>query len=506
MTELQEKISKLPLSPGCYLFKDESGKIIYVGKAKELRKRVSSYFTKNDHDEKTKLLISKIADFDFVLTQSEVEALILENNLIKKHYPRYNIDLKDSRRYAYLKLNSGDYPWLETVRKREGEGEYYGPFVSGQMRKDIVVVLRRHFGIFMKKPLVKIKKTIDKEEYNNRVKQARKILSGHVDELIKDLNKEMEISSQRKFYEHAMSRRNQIEALKSLEERQIMELKRQVDAHIINFIIADNVYYLLVFNMRKGILESKQKFVFDQREDSLEEFLVQFYSSTIIPEEIILPIEISESMKEYLELTRGGKVKVIIPEKGERKKLLDLVLKNVEATFFSGQESVIDLGKGLGLSKIPRHIECFDISHLGGTNTVASMVTFIDGKAEKSLYRKFKINSVSGPDDFLSMEEVIDRRYSKSLSQKMKLPDLIVIDGGKGQLSSAKGVLDNLGVKIEIISLAKRIEEVFLPGEKDSIILDRKSKGLLLLRAIRDEAHRFAISYQRKLRSKGLRE
>ena len=496
-------LSHIPQDPGCYLFKDENGKVIYVGKAKNLKKRVSNYFQKRDHDPKTAMLVTKIASIDFIITSTEVEALILENNLIKKYYPQYNIDLKDSRRYAYLKLHhEEDYPFLETLRKKEGPGEYYGPFVSGSIRKYVVDILRRNFKIFLKKPSKKARSFIPKEEYVENVARAKKILSGRVDDVVEELSKEMLLSSKRGLYEHALTRRNQIHALESLKEKQMMELKRQVDAHVMNYVVSEGKMYLLVFSLRKGILEGKQRFVFTFREGILEEFITQFYTTIEVPKIIIIPEKLDSFIQAYLEKIRGNKVEILCPEKGEKKKLLDLVLKNVQATFFSGLESVIDLGTHLSIGKIPRHIECFDISHLGGTNTVASMVTFIDGKPDTSKYRKFKLRTVEGIDDFKSMKEVIERRYTKSLSESMELPDLIVIDGGKGQLSSALAILEEHNLHIPIIGLAKRLEEVFTPRNSDSIRLPASSKGLLLLRAIRDEAHRFAITYQKNLRSK----
>lgn len=500
-------LSKIPTNPGCYLFKDTEGKVIYVGKAKNLKKRVSNYFQKKDHDPKTQMLVENISDIDFIITTSEVEALILENNLIKKYYPRYNIDLKDSRRYAYLKLHEQEeYPFLETVRKREGPGTYFGPFVSGTSRRYVVEVLRRNFKIFLKKPSPKAKKLIDKKEYLQNVTRVKMVLQGHIEEVTKELEKEMKLSSERKLFEHALTRRNQIEALETLKEKQMMELKRQVDAHIFNYVVSEEKMYLLVFSIRKGILEGKQRFTFPFREGIFEEFITQYYTTTSVPHQVITPEKIDSSIKKYLEKLRGAKVELILPQMGEKKKLLDLVLKNVEATFFSGLESIIELGAYLQLEKLPRHIECFDISHLGGTNTVASMVTFIDGQSDKSKYRKFKIQSVIGIDDFAAMEEVVQRRYTKSLSHSMTLPDIIVIDGGKGQLSSALSILKKYNVNVPIISLAKRLEEIFIPNKSDSIRLPRNSKALLLLRAIRDEAHRFAITYQKSLRSKGLRE
>src|SRR3989344_1428698 len=502
MQNLSEKIKYLPLQPGCYLFKDKSDTVIYVGKAKNLRKRVANYFQKKDHDQKTLLLVSKIVDVDFIVTRTEVEALILENNLIKKYYPRYNIDLKDSRRYAYLKFHVGSYPWIEVVRKKEGEGDYYGPFVSGMERRQVLEVLRRYFGIFLKKPKENAKKIISTQEYAHRVKQAKKILAGNVEEVETELEKEMKKSSSIGFYEHALVRRNQITALGSLKEKQIMELKRNIDAHIINYIINENIVYLLVFNIRNGILEGKQKFVFDYREGIISEFITQFYTTTDVPKEIILPEMIDPAIKDYLELLRKSPVEIIIPSRGEKKQLLDLVHKNIQETFFSGLESVIDLKKLVGLKKLPKHIECFDISHLSGTATVASMVTFIDGKEDKSKYRKFRIRAQTNADDFAAMHEVILRRYSKTLKDTMKNPDLIIIDGGIGQLNTACQVLNSLDLDIQIISLAKRLEEVYKPGISQPLSLPKKSKGLLLLRAIRDEAHRFAITYNRLLRTK----
>lgn len=502
MNQLNDKIKSLPTQPGCYLFKDESEVVIYVGKAKNLKKRVSNYFQKKDHDPKTLLLVSKIAGLDFLVTRTEVEALILENNLIKKYYPRFNIDLKDSRRYAYLKFHNSEYPWIEVVRKREGEGEYYGPFVSGQMRRHVIEILRKYFGIFLKKPKERVRNLISKEDYAIKVKQAKKIIAGKSEEVISELEKEMKKSSEIGFYEHAITRRDQIKALESLKERQIMELKRSVDAHIINYIINDQKVYLLVFNIRKGILEGKQKFIFDYRQGIIEEFITQFYSITQVPQEIILPSEIDSSIKNYLQQLRKSSLEIIVPTRGEKKNLLDLVRKNVEATFFSGLESIMDLKQLLNLRSLPKHIECFDISHLAGTSTVASMVTFIEGKPDKTKYRRFKIQTPTNSDDFAAMHEVVLRRYSKTLKETMGNPDLIVIDGGIGQLNTAIQVLKSLNLKIEIISLAKRLEEVYKPETSEPISLPRKSKGLLLLRAIRDEAHRFAITYNRLLRTK----
>lgn len=496
------EISFLPSSPGCYLFKDENGVVLYVGKAKDLKKRVSNYFQKKEHDPKTQLLVSKIKGIDFVLVSNEVEAFLLENNLIKKYYPHFNLDLKDSRRYAYIRVSEDELPWLEVARIRKEKGEYFGPFVSGSIRKIIMDTVSRNFKVLTQKPSPKLRKLIEKEDYNKRVNQVKKILKGNVDELIEELEKSMKENSTKNNFEYAITLRNQIAALKTLKEHQKVELTKSIDAHIINYTISAGEVHLLLFNVRKGIVEDKQEFVFQESEEFLEDFLVQFYDSTNIPQEIILPIEVNPSVEEYLSKKANRKVKVIVPKSGEKKELLEFVSQNITATFFAGSERITELQKALNLKKAPHVIECFDISHLSGTNTVASMVSFKEGFPNKSNYRKFKINANTSSDDLLAMEEVITRRYSGSLSKSMKKPDLIVIDGGPTQLGVSNKVLRELKLDIPIISLAKQFEEIYEPNKKEPIRLDKKHKGLQMLQAIRDEAHRFAISYQRLLRKK----
>ncbi|MFA4960396.1 MAG: excinuclease ABC subunit UvrC [Candidatus Pacearchaeota archaeon] len=498
-----EKIKFLPRSPGCYLFKDSNGKIIYIGKAKNIRKRVASYFQKKEHDPKTFALISEISDVDTITTSTEVEALLLENNIIKKNVPKYNLDLKDSHRYAYLQIHEGDFPWVEIVRERKDGGEYYGPFVSGKIRKLIMEVLQRSFRIITRKPSSKLKKVMNKAIYYERINQVRKILSGKVEELISELEVKMKESSKKTFYEHAMTLRNQIEALKTLKEKQLMELTLMINLNVINYMISGGEVYLIVFSIRKGVLEEKQSYNFAYYENFLEDFLIQFYDSAPIPKEIIIPKKIDKSMEEYFFKKKGRKVKIFFPKKGDKKELLDLVLQNIIATFFAGQERISELKKILHADKLPRQIECFDISHLVGTNTVASMVTFIDGMPDKSYYRKFKILSDAN-DDYAAMREVIERRYGGNLSKKLKYPDLIVVDGGLGQLNSAVFSLTKLNIKIPVISLAKKFEEIYIEGRKNPLIVDKKNKGLQLVQAIRDEAHRFAISYQKLLRKKDI--
>ncbi len=498
-------ISYLPSNPGCYLFKDNKGKVIYVGKAKNIKKRVSSYFLKQDHEPKTALLVSQIEDIDIMITPSEVEAFLLENNLIKNYYPKYNLDLKDSRRYAYILLHEGDYPWIEVARDRTEKGDYYGPFVSGTIRKLITDVISRTFKILTNKPSPKLKKIINPRQYAQRVDQAKRILKGDVEGLIAELENKMKDSSVKTNYEYAITLRNQIVALKTLKQKQIMEMTSSIDASIINYKIVSDEVYLLVFNIRKGVLEEKQSFNFSYYEDFFNDFLIQYYDTLPIPQEIVVPIELDPALTDYLTKKANRKIIINIPQRGDKKDLLELVASNINTTFFAGSESVIALQNILNLKKIPRQIECFDISHLGGTNTVASMVSFENGLPNKSHYRKFKIRQQTNGDDYLAMKEVIERRYSGSLTASMKNPDLIVMDGGEIQLNAALSTLKRLMINIPVIALAKKFEEIYTSTKKEPIIIDKKNKGLQLLQSMRDEAHRFAVGYQRLLRKKEIR-
>ncbi len=512
--------SNIPSNPGCYLFKDEEGSIIYVGKAKDLKKRVGSYFAKEHEDTKTNILVSKIKDIDFFVTDNEVEALILENNLIKKHKPRYNIDLKDSKGYAYIQITAEEVPRLLVSRVKSGEGEFYGPFTSGESRDYVIEALRRIFKIRTCKKLPKKEcvryaiglcsapctKKISLKEYLEDVNSARMVLKGNTRNLIKKLENNMKDASLRLDYERAMNYRDQIKAVKTLSERQNVERNKTYDEDIINWVIHEGRVHLLVFNARKGILENKVEFEFEHHENFIEEFLVQYYSENEIPKEIMLPVSVDKSIEEYLTKIKNEKVIISTPEIGSKKELLDLVKKNIEINLFGDKEKLEDLQKRLNLNDFPKVIEAFDISHLSGTLTTASMVQFRNAKPDKSNYRRFKIVTVDKIDDFASMAEVIRRRYYKIKVENLIPPNLILIDGGKGQLSVALQELEKLNLKIPIISLAKREEEVFMPGNSEPIVLPKNSKALHLLQQIRDEAHRFAIKYNSLLRIKKIRE
>ncbi|MBT4870192.1 MAG: excinuclease ABC subunit UvrC [Candidatus Diapherotrites archaeon] len=495
-------VDYLPTSAGCYLFKDDKSKVLYVGKAKNIKKRVKSYFQKNDHPRKTRMLVERIKKIDFITTSTESEAFLLENNLIKLHLPKFNIDLKDSRRYAYLCLTKDTYPVLEVARIRDKKGEYFGPFTSGRVRKIVMDTVSRNFKILTKKPSPKLTKIIDKEEYKVRVSKVRKILQGKSEKLISELTKEMQKCASEENFEYAVTLRDQIDALNTMEEKQVMELSRSIDANIINYGIYGGEVYLLLFNVRKGVVEDKQEFIFDYYEDFLEDFLSQVYVGVVPPKEILLPTKVGKYLGEYLSKIRGSKVKISVPKKGEKKELLNFVYQNISATFFAGKVRMEELQKALSLPKVPMLIECFDISHLAGTNTVASMVAYENGFPKKSLYRKFKIKSNAGGDDLVAMKEATRRRYGGSLSKKMKFPDLIVIDGGKTQLSVVANVLIELKLKIPLISLAKEFEEIHTPQLKNGVRLNKNNKGLQMLINIRDEAHRFANAYRKTLKSR----
>ncbi|MBT4824383.1 excinuclease ABC subunit C [Candidatus Woesearchaeota archaeon] len=509
-------ITKVPTNPGCYLFLDSKRNIIYIGKAKNLKKRVNSYFQKKHEDKKTIMLVSQIKNIEFIVTDNETEALILENNLIKKHEPKYNIDLKDSKRYAYIEITDENFPRLILARKRNNKGDYYGPFVSAAKRDIIMDLLIKKFKLrtcikLPKKECLRYHiglcdapctKKISKYEYNENIKAVKMVFSGKINDTLVLLKDKMKKYADKNEYERAIDIRTQIESIKWLKEKQKMERQRKYNEDIINFVKKGSKMYLILFNVYKGILENKQSFVFNYDDNCFEEFLLQYYSDKEVPKEIILPKEVSSPLQTVL--SKKKKITFTIPKRGEKKLLLNLVRKNIEILFFKEEDALIELKKELRLTEIPNVIECFDVSHLSGTNTVASMVQFRNGSANKSNYRRYKIRTVESVDDFASISEVVRRRYLRLINENAKMPDLIVIDGGKGQLTSALTVLQELEVKVPIISLAKKLEEIFVPGLPVPLKINKKSKALKLLQQIRDEAHRFAITYHKLLRKKSI--
>ncbi|WP_048148202.1 excinuclease ABC subunit UvrC [Methanolacinia paynteri] len=505
----------LPEEPGCYIYRDSVGTPVYIGKAKNLKKRVSSYFT-GSHDPKTNAMLGVAEDFDYIVTRSETEALILENNLIKRYQPKYNIDLRDSKNYAYIHITGGKFPRIGIARRKGDSGEYFGPFVSAKERDYVLSVVRKTFRL---RSCRKLRKRaclryhmgtcsapcigqISAEDYSDLVRKAVSVLKGNNSEIISSLKEEMAGLSAAREFEKAMVVRDQITAVRHLSERQHIDQRKDTDEDIINYTVRDGIMYLMLFSVYKGTLGEKKEFVFDCDEGSFGEFIIQYYAENEPPRELILPEIPDEALEDYLSSIKGMKVRVTVPQKGEKKALLDLVKKNIESVFFGGEAKVERLRKALHLTESPDVIECFDISHLSGTAMVGSMVQFRYGKPDKRNYRRFRIKAVEGIDDFASIAEVVGRRYSRLIKEEAELPDLIVIDGGKGQLSSALGELEKLDVGIPVISLAKREEEVFVPGMSSPLPLKKNDKASLFLQEIRDEAHRFAISYNRLLRSK----
>jgi excinuclease ABC subunit C len=513
-------LDSLPHLPGCYLFKDSRDQVIYVGKARDLKKRVSSYFQKQDHGPRTQALVAAASGLDFIVTNTEVEALLLENTLVKKHQPRYNIKLKDSSRYACIEISDEKFPRIRISRKNTGKGSFFGPFTSARERTFVYQILRKTFGLatckrFPKRACLRYHLghcsgpctgQISEEDYRARSQRAASALGGRIDELMSSMQKEMADLSARQEFERAMALRDEISALQRLQERQQVERSRRYDQDVISYMTEGSSVYLMLFRVYKGTLEGKEDYVFQSGEGFLEEFLVQYYSEREPPEELILEEPLDQSLIDFLSHKKDKKVRVTVPKQGEKKMLLEIAKKNVESGFFGDRQKLTALQQALHLPELPQVIECFDISHLAGTFSVGSMVQFRGGRPDKSQYRRFKIKGVQGIDDFASIAEVVRRRYTRLKEECQDLPDLIIIDGGKGQLSAGLAELQKLRLKIPIISLAKGEEEIYAPGLDGPLDIRRGEKASLYVQEIRDEAHRFAIAYNRMLRKKAIVE
>ena len=512
-------IKLLPNNPGCYLFKNKNNDVIYVGKAKNLKKRVNNYFSKNNLDIKTQSMISHAKNLDFVITDNEVEALILENNLIKKYQPKYNVRLKDAKSHSYIRLTEEEFPRILIVRRKIGNGKFFGPFISALERDYILQFLKKTFSLrscnkLPKKPCLRYHinlcdapciGNISKNEYNNKIQKVKWILKGHNKKVLDKLNIEMKKYSEKQDFEKALKIRNQIASIENLQERQNMQRQKKFNEDIINYEIKDDKVYLMLFNIYKGVLNNKNEFIFDYNNNNfLEEFIIQYYSENPIPKELIVPMKLSNSINIFLEEKRNSKINIVKPQKGEKKQLLDLVLKNIDITFFSDINKVETLKTKLKLQENPKVIECFDISHLSGSSTVGSMVQFRNGKPDKSNYRRFKIKSINKIDDTAAIGEVVRRRYTRLKKDDSEFPNLIIIDGGRGQLNFALKELNKLDLKIPIVSIAKQFEEIYIPGLSMPKRLSKKDKALHFIQEIRNEAHRFAIKYNRLLHKKEL--
>ncbi len=543
---LESKLNNLPNKPGVYQFKNEKGKVIYVGKAINLKNRVKSYFAGGNQSPKTAALISKTVDIDLIVTDNEVEALVLENNLIKELKPRYNVNLKDDKSFPFIKVTNEPFPRIFPTRRVIKDGsKYFGPYTSAGSMKAALRMINQLFKIRscnlnitqenIEKKKFKvcldyhIKKCdgpceglISEKEYGEMVGEVVKLLKGRTDDLISELKNRMDNYVAKLEFEKAAELRDRIDGLKLISEKQKIVSDDFEDRDIIAVAFEGKDSACSVFNIRNGKLVGKKqlRLSIEDGEDAPNIYAaaVKFYYNDFadIPKEIITEIEPADSeiLTKWLSQKSEKKVKLITPQRGSLKSLVKMCSENallqlkeiqIQKMKSEGQipYSLAALQRDLRLTSLPKKIECFDISNLQGTDTVASLVVFENGKPKKSLYRKFIIKQVEGPDDFLSMKEVIRRRFAKVVSGEDKMPDLIMVDGGKGQLSSAISSLKELGLKnFNIIGLAKRLEEVFLPGQSEPASIPKTSSGLKLLQKIRDEAHRFAITFHRKRRDK----
>ena len=543
---LQNKITNLPAKPGVYQFFNDKGKVIYVGKANNLRSRVKSYFHSKTSNAKTEVLVSKISDLELVVTDSEVEALVLENNLIKENKPRYNVNLKDDKSFPFIKVTNEPYPRIFSTRRviRDGS-KYFGPYTSVKSMKSALRMINQIFkirsckydindeSIAKKKYKVcldyHIKKCdgpceglVSEKDYNEMVDEVVKVIRGRTDDLIKELDKKMKSSSENMEFEKAAGIRDKIDQLKIISSKQKVVSNDFEDRDVISVAFEDKDSACSVFNIRSGKLVGKKQLRLSlSGSEELEEIYnsaTRFYygDHVEVPREILFEVEPTEKelLEEWLNQRSEKKVKIFIPQRGELKALIlmckenaNLQLKEIQLQKMKKEGNfpyaLSALQRDLRLKQLPRRIECFDISNIQGSDSVASMVVFIDGKPKKSEYKKFIIKEVEGPDDFASMQEVIRRRYTRLLENKEPFPELIMVDGGKGQLSSAVQILNSLGIKqYNIIGLAKRLEEVFFPEKSEPESISKTSSGLKLLQQIRDEAHRFAITFHRVRRSK----
>ena len=546
---LKQSLKLLPSLPGCYLYYNKEGEIIYVGKAKILKRRVMSYFNKKHHDSiKVQILVSQIEKLEYIITNTEVEALILESHLIKKHKPKYNILLKDDKKYPYFLITDEDFPRIQVVRKKNinpEKGRYYGPYTDVRAMYSTLDFLKKIFPLkqckspkFKDRPclyyhigrcMAPCQNMVTSEEYKNIVKQAELFLAGKQSELMEQLKIQMEKYAESEQFEKAARLRDSyLDLKKTLEKQKVVYENTRLNEDVISFLSEDGIFAIVILMVREGRLIDKKDFVFEVEDEDKTEFFATFfkeyYNSLTLgyPDKIVSNelenIGEKTLYEEWLEILAKKKVKISYGKSAQGKELQMLADKNARVVLDNAKLKKMSkirddfneigsyLAEKLQLKNFPHRIECYDISHIQGTNTVASMVTFINGLSKKSEYKKFKIKTTEGkPDDFLSMKEVLTRRLKRLGEKNWDKPDLMIIDGGKGQLSSVMQIIEELGVEgIDVVSLAKKHEEVFLPKQSNPVILPQNSSALYLFQRIRDEAHRFAITYHRNLRSKSM--
>jgi len=547
MDLLEEKIKAMPTNPGVYLMRDGEGKILYVGKASSLARRVRSYVGPNAKLHAiTPQLMPRVRDIDYIITDNAVEALILENNLIKKHMPRYNIKLKDDKRYPFLKLTVEDFPRISMTRNvQRDDAKYFGPYTHAKATKQTLKEITKAFPVRTCDLVIEEGKfsrpcldfhigrclgpctgEVTKEEYQEVVKNINHFLKGNGKVVLRELTEKMKEAAAELDFEKAAQIRDRIESVQRVLEKQKISSSDGEDQDVIGFHKKDDEACVQILMVRGGKMTDKEHFFMTGAEESssadiLTAFVEQYYeNASFVPKTIILQdeLEMSEAIIAWLEAKRGTSVTLHIPQKGRKLGMVEMASKNARATLERAKSQtvfrqddnpgLIGLRDLLSLPRQPHRIDAFDISNLGGSMAVGSMVVFQDGKPEKSEYRRYKIRTVKGQDDFAMMREVITRRFRASLEGDTPLPDLVLVDGGKGQLNSALAALRDveLSEKQPIIGLAKKFEHIFLPGQSDPVILRDRDPALYLIQRIRDEAHRFAIAYHRTLRGKTLTE
>ncbi|MBV8731377.1 MAG: excinuclease ABC subunit UvrC [Acidobacteriia bacterium] len=537
---LREKAAQLPLAPGVYLYKDDGGRVIYVGKAKSLRLRVRSYFSEDRQaDVKTGTLLSEAHDVDYILVDNEKEALALENNLIKQYKPRFNILLRDDKSYPYIKLTKEKYPRVYVTRRLRKDGStYYGPYFPANLAHRLVHFIHRHFLVpsckvdltrYHPKPCLQfhihrclgpcVQGLTTDEIYAGAVRDVKLFLEGRHGDLAGLLRTRIHVAAEETRFEEAASLRDLLTTVEEIEQRQKMAAVRGDDVDIFGYYAEPPLLSLNVFHLRNGQIVDRREFFWEEQlefDESLffSTLVSQLYlDQQYVPAEIHVPIEFEdrEALEELLSEKRGRRVEIRTPQRGQKKALMDLVATNAKHSFDarfrvlkpSSRAIQEALEEALNLPHAPSRIECFDISHIQGTDKVASMVMWEDGRMKKSDYRKFIIRTVVGNDDFASMREVVTRRYSRLKEEGTPMPGLVLIDGGLGQLHSAAEALEALGFTDQpLAAIAKREEIIYVYGQEDEpVVLDRFSPILHLIQSIRDEAHRFAVTFHRSRRA-----
>jgi len=515
----------IPSHPGIYLMKDAKENIIYIGKAKNLKNRVKSYFIKNQNH-KTQKLVEKICDIEFVLTDNESEAYLLESNMIKRYRPIYNIELKDQQRYTYLRLTDEKFPRLLVARRIRtgiflGGGKVFGPFTSGSSKLLTIGTLRKAFKIRICKTLPK-KACLEyhlgnceapcefkeaKKRYAHYVSNLESILKGkqQMKDFAEKLQSQMREASESLQYERAKEIRDTLHRLGALQTKQKMEYVKGVPSEdYFGIKIEEQTALVMTLRQTHGIIRDSNRFSFDLVGDNtFPNFLFQYYTTNPIPKNVIVSQEPENKnlLKSLLSEKAGFDVEIIKPKRGKRKEMINLVMKNINLIQAKGGDpGLVELQEILNLPEIPKILECFDISNHGAQYSVGSMSRFVDGRPDKSGYRKFKIKTVSGRDDYSMISEIVKRRYFRLSEEKTTLPDLVLIDGGKGQLKAAQKSLQSVHVNIPCASLAKQNEEVFIPKRKEPVIIPKSNPALKILQHARDEAHRFGVAYNRALR------